>query len=51
MLHKLKKIGHNVEIVEGFDEMMGHAGGIVRHDNNLVEGAFDQRSDGAAIGE
>ncbi len=50
-LHKLKKIGHNVEIVEGFDEMMGHAGGIVRHDNNLVEGAFDQRSDGAAIGE
>ena len=30
---------------------MGHAGAIVRHSDNLVEGAYDQRSDGAAIGE
>ena len=42
---------HNIEIVDDFDEMMGHAGAIVRHSDNLVEGAYDQRSDGAAIGE
>ena len=50
-LNKLKIKGHNVEVVEDFDEMMGHAGAIVRHSNKLVEGAFDHRSDGAAIGE
>ena len=50
-IQKLKKTGHNIEIVDDFDEMMGHAGAIVRHSDNLVEGAFDQRSDGAAIGE
>ena len=49
-LFKLKTTGHNVETVEGFDEIMGHAGGIVRHTNKLIEGAFDHRSDGAAIG-
>ena len=50
-IKKLKKTGHNIEIVDDFDEMMGHAGAIVRHSDNLVEGAYDQRSDGAAIGE
>ena len=50
-LDKLISKGHNVEVVSDFDEMMGHAGGIVRHSNKLVEGAFDNRSDGAAIGE
>ena len=47
---KLKSLGHNVEKVGGFDEMMGHAGAIVRHTSGLIEGAFDLRSDGAAIG-
>ena len=51
IIKKLKKTGHNVEIVDDFDEIMGHAGAIVRHSDNLVEGAYDQRSDGAAIGE
>ena len=51
LLNKLKIKGHNVEVVEDFDEMMGHAGAIVRHADELVEGAFDHRSDGAAIGE
>jgi gamma-glutamyltranspeptidase/glutathione hydrolase len=50
-INELKIKGHNVEVVNDFDEMMGHAGAIVRHSNKLVEGAFDHRSDGAAIGE
>ena len=47
---KLKSFGHNVEKVGSFDEMMGHAGAIVKHRSGLIEGAFDLRSDGAAIG-
>ena len=48
---KLKAIGHKIELVGEFEELMGHAGAIVRHPKGLVEGAFDLRSDGAAIGE
>ena len=48
---KLKATGHNIELVGQFEEIMGHAGAIVRHPKGLVEGAFDLRSDGAAIGE
>ena len=48
---KLKNVGHNIELVGEFEEAMGHAGGIVRHQKGLIEGAFDLRSDGAAIGE
>ena len=29
---------------------MGHAGAIVTNDNGLIHGAYDLRSDGAAIG-
>lgn len=47
---KLKSFGHNVEKVGDFDEMMGHAGAIVKHRSGLIEGAFDLRSDGVAIG-
>jgi len=48
---KLKSLGHNIEKIGDFDEMMGHAGAIVRHPSGLIEGAFDHRSDGAAIGD
>ena len=48
---KLKSIGHNVELLGEFEEVMGHAGAIVRHPNGLIEGAFDLRSDGSSIGE
>jgi len=42
--------GHEVEVVADFDEMMGHAGALIRHNNGVIEGAADPRSDGAAIG-
>jgi oxamate amidohydrolase len=45
----LRKAGHDIEIVGNFDEMMGHAGAIVRHTDGAIEGASDPRCDGAAI--
>jgi len=43
----LARLGHSVELVGPFDSSMGHAGALVRHENGLLEGAFDPRSDGA----
>jgi gamma-glutamyltranspeptidase/glutathione hydrolase len=43
----LARLGHSVEMAAAFDSRMGHAGALVRHDNGLLEGAFDPRSDGA----
>jgi len=42
----LARLGHSIEMVGPFDSRMGHAGAVVRHDNGLLEGAFDPRSDG-----
>lgn len=42
----LARLGHSIEMVEPFDSRMGHAGALLRHDNGLLEGAFDPRSDG-----
>lgn len=39
--------GHDVEVVDDYSEMMGHAGAVVRHPDGLIEGASDPRSDGA----
>ncbi|HEX2256800.1 MAG TPA: gamma-glutamyltransferase [Afifellaceae bacterium] len=39
--------GHDVEGVDDFSDLMGHAGAIVRHADGLLEGAADPRSDGA----
>ncbi len=47
---QLKAAGHDVEMVGDFDEVMGHAGALVKHPNGLIEGASDPRSDGAACG-
>lgn len=47
---QLRTAGHNVEIIGEFDEIMGHAGARVHHRDGLIEGAWDPRSDGAAVG-
>lgn len=39
--------GHNVERVDSFTSMMGHAGALVRHPDGRLEGATDPRSDGS----
>lgn len=47
ILRALKRAGHDLVEVGAFEEMMGHAGGIVRHKSGMFEGATDPRSDGA----
>ncbi|MEY3982293.1 MAG: hypothetical protein RLZZ281_1162, partial [Pseudomonadota bacterium] len=42
--------GHDVESLGGWDESVGHAGMIIRHENGVLEGGYDPRSNGAAIG-
>ena len=42
----LREAGHQVQEVGPFEEMMGHAGAIVRHPDGIMEGAADPRSDG-----
>ena len=44
---QLREAGHEIEIVEPFSDLMGHAGAIVRHACGALEGAADPRSDGA----
>ncbi len=50
MIDALAKAGHDVEVVGPFDEVMGHAGALVRHSSGVIEAASDPRSDGAAAG-
>jgi gamma-glutamyltranspeptidase/glutathione hydrolase len=49
-LADLKNLGHVIEKVGDFEEIMGHAGAIVDHPNGLKEGGYDLRSDGDAVG-
>jgi len=48
---ELAAAGHQVEIVDDHNEMMGHAGALVWHpdcsNGSMIEGAADPRSDGA----
>ena len=50
LIDELRRRGHAVEVLQDFDETMGHAGAIVRHPNGTFEGGFDPRSDGAVAG-
>jgi gamma-glutamyltranspeptidase/glutathione hydrolase len=42
----LTAAGHEVEMLGPYDDLMGHAGAIVRHSDGTIEGAADPRSDG-----
>lgn len=44
---ELARRGHVMEVLGEYDEIMGHAGAIVRHPNGVLEGGADPRSDGA----
>jgi gamma-glutamyltranspeptidase/glutathione hydrolase len=50
VIEALRAAGHDIELTGPFDEVMGHAGAVVRHPSGLFEGAADPRSDGAAAG-
>ena len=42
----LREAGHDVELIAGFSDFVGHAGALVRHPNGMISGASDPRSDG-----
>ncbi len=46
LLRRLRTAGHVVEIVGEYDDLMGHAGALVRRADGLLEGATDPRSNG-----
>ena len=50
LVARLRGAGHDVEVVEPLNDIMGHAGGIVRAADGTLEGAADPRSDGDALG-
>jgi oxamate amidohydrolase len=50
VIQALRDAGHDIEEIGAFDEVMGHAGALVRHPDGLIEGAADPRGDGAAVG-
>ncbi|HET9664298.1 MAG TPA: gamma-glutamyltransferase family protein [Burkholderiales bacterium] len=47
VLMALGKLGHDIEVLQDYDESMGHAGAVVRNPNGVLEGGADPRSDGA----
>jgi len=50
LVQALRDAGHAVELLGPFDDLMGHAGAVLRHADGLLEGTSDPRSDGAAMG-
>jgi gamma-glutamyltranspeptidase/glutathione hydrolase len=42
----LRARGHEIEMLQPFDEAVGHAGAVIRGPDGLFEGGFDPRSDG-----
>ena len=50
MIAALREAGQDVKMVEGFSDLMGHAGALVRRPDGMIEAGFDPRSDGAARG-
>ncbi len=50
LVARLRRAGHDIELLPDFTATMGHAGAIVRHPDGCLEGATDPRSDGAVAG-
>ena len=46
VLKALGEWGHDIEILQPYDDIVGHASCIVRHPNGVLEGGADPRSDG-----
>lgn len=46
VVESLRRRGHEIEMLQEFDEAVGHAGAIVRNTDGTLEGASDPRSDG-----
>jgi gamma-glutamyltranspeptidase/glutathione hydrolase len=46
VVETLRRRGHEVELMQPFDEAMGHAQAIIRRPDGVLEGGADPRSDG-----
>ena len=46
----LRDAGHDVEVIDAFSDLMGHAGGVSLGSDGLMEGGSDPRADGKAAG-
>lgn len=46
VVESLRRRGHEIEMLQDFDEAAGHAGAIIRDPDGTLEGASDPRSDG-----
>jgi len=46
----LRDAGHEVDVVDAYSDLVGHAGALVRRPDGVVSGATDPRSDGAVAG-
>jgi gamma-glutamyltranspeptidase/glutathione hydrolase len=44
---ELHAMGHDIEMLDAFDETVGHAGCIIRDPSGTLRGGWDPRSDGA----
>ncbi|WP_163269526.1 gamma-glutamyltransferase family protein [Chelativorans alearense] len=49
LVSALKAAGNEVELIEPYSDLAGHAGAVVLHESGLMEAASDPRSDGAAL--
>ena len=50
LVEELRRRGHDLEMVGAYDEVMGHAGALLRHPDGALEGAADPRGDGVVAG-
>ncbi len=50
IISKLIEVGHEIQLVNDFDEIMGHAGAILIDSFGNKEAGYDLRSDGSALG-
>jgi len=46
----LKDAGHDVEVIDAYSDLMGHAGGVSLRPDGVMEGGSDPRADGKAAG-
>ncbi len=49
LIHKLTSIGHSVEVLPDYSDLVGHAGALVKNVDGVIEGASDPRSNGASL--
>jgi oxamate amidohydrolase len=50
LVDALRSAGHEVELVDEYSDLVGHAGALVRNAQGVIIGATDPRSDGAVAG-